>query len=99
MSVSTSSSAALMGWNSAVHPCKACAAAYLLASQKTMYAYPVYACVYGIFGSRASSLLGCYIHLQAHVADRFLISEVYGDVKRLLAKKKLALLFLLKLSR
>lgn len=61
-----------------------------------LYAYPVYACIYGIFGSGASSLLGCYIHLQAHVADRFLISEVYGDVKRLLAKK-LALLFLLKL--
>lgn len=38
VSISMSSSAALMGWNSAVDPCKACAAAYLLASEKTMYA-------------------------------------------------------------
>jgi len=39
-----------------VHPCKACAAAYLLATEKYMYAYPLYACIYGMFGSRASPI-------------------------------------------
>jgi hypothetical protein len=64
MSVSASSSAAVMGWNSldytgTVHPCKACAAAYLLATatEKYIYAYMRIPCMLVFMGYLVVGLL------------------------------------------